>query len=140
MCIIRFDWSIALYIFTLLPRNASFLIVKTVVSGKKSAMLWFFFRQNFNRSLCKNIFLVSSHSCPLPLVRAPPHLTLSPSPNTLLLCPFLSYSPSTASPFVCYTISNAFNSRSTSWIILADEGVPFLIPIYASVLWRFPLV
>ena len=28
VCIIRFDWLMALYLFTLLPRNASFIIVK----------------------------------------------------------------------------------------------------------------
>ena len=38
MCIIRFDWLVALYLFISLVRNASFLIVKTVVSGKKSVM------------------------------------------------------------------------------------------------------
>ena len=38
MCIIQFDWLVALYIFTLLPRNTSLLIVNTVVSGKKSVM------------------------------------------------------------------------------------------------------
>ena len=38
MCIIRFDWLIALYLFISLDCNASFLIVKTVVSGKKSVM------------------------------------------------------------------------------------------------------
>ena len=38
MCIIRFDWLIALYLFISLVRNSSFLIVKTVVSGKKSVM------------------------------------------------------------------------------------------------------
>ena len=38
VCIIRFEWLIALYIFTLLPRNASFIIVKTVVLGKISVM------------------------------------------------------------------------------------------------------
>ena len=38
MCIIRLDWLIALYLFILLVRNARFLIVKTVVSGKKSVM------------------------------------------------------------------------------------------------------
>ena len=36
--IIRFDWLIALYIFISLVRNASFRIVKTVVSGKKSVI------------------------------------------------------------------------------------------------------
>ena len=127
VCIIRFDWLIALYLFTLLTRNTSFLIVKKVVSGKKSSQLQpitvqenifgefalaphtfgpctsptdtFFFRHNFTRSLCKNIFLVSSHLRPLPLVRAPPQLKLSPSPTTFRLFLFLSDSPSTAASF-----------------------------------------
>ena len=38
VCIIKFYWLIALYIFTLLPCNASFLIVKNSFSGKKSLM------------------------------------------------------------------------------------------------------
>ena len=38
MCIIWFDWLIALHIFISLVRNAIFLIVKTVVSGKKWVM------------------------------------------------------------------------------------------------------
>ena len=38
VCMVRFDWLIALYIFISLVRNASFLIVKTVVSGKKSVI------------------------------------------------------------------------------------------------------
>ena len=38
MCIIRFDWLIALHLFISLVHNTIFLIVKTVVSGKKSMM------------------------------------------------------------------------------------------------------
>ena len=38
MCILQFYWLVALYIFISLVRNASFLIRKTVVSGKKSVM------------------------------------------------------------------------------------------------------
>ena len=52
------------------------------------------------------------------------HLTLFSLPTTFLLCPFLSASISAAAPFSRYTISNAFNSRLTSWMILAKGGVP----------------
>ena len=71
MCIIRFDWLIALYLFISLVWNASFLIVKTVVSGKKSVTsinhcaitscwwvcacaphLWFVHLPNWHFSLC----------------------------------------------------------------------------------------
>ena len=83
----------------------------------------FFFRINCNISLYKNIVLVGSHSRPLSLVCVPPHMTLFPSPTTFRLFPFLSASPSTAALFERYTISNAFNARSTSWIILAEESV-----------------
>ena len=38
VCIIQFDWLIALYIFISLFRNMSFIIVKPVVAGKKSVM------------------------------------------------------------------------------------------------------
>ena len=62
MRILRFNWLICLYLFMSLVRIASFLIVKIVVSGKNSLIFRFFFRHNFNRSLCKNIFLVSDHS------------------------------------------------------------------------------
>ena len=123
-----------------LVRNASFIIVKNSCVREELIDPPFFFRHNFNISLRKNIFLVSSHSRPLPLVCAPPQLTLYPSPTTFRLCPFLSASPSTAAPFARYTISNAFNARLTSCIICAEEGFPFLIPIYASVHWKFPLV
>ena len=70
MCIIRFDRLIALYIFISLVRNASFLIVKTVVTGKKLVVstnhcartscwwvsdcaphLWFVHLSNWNFSL-----------------------------------------------------------------------------------------
>ena len=37
---------------------------------------------NVNKSLCKNIFLVSSRLCTLTLVYAPPQLTIPPSPTT----------------------------------------------------------
>ena len=52
------------------------------MSGDNSVMLCFFFWRNFNKSLWKNIFLVSSHSNTSTLVRAPPQLTLYPSPTT----------------------------------------------------------
>ena len=38
VCIIWFDWVISLYLFISLVCNGSFLIVKTVVSGKKLVM------------------------------------------------------------------------------------------------------
>ena len=38
VCILRFDWLIVLYIFMSLVCNVSFLIVKTIVLGKKSVM------------------------------------------------------------------------------------------------------
>ena len=74
MCIIRFDWLIALYIFISLVCNASFIIVKN--SGVREEV------SDANKSLCKNIFLVSSRLFTSPLVRAPPQLTLFTSPTT----------------------------------------------------------
>ena len=44
--------------------------------------------------------------------------------TTFRLCPFLSATPSNAAPFARYTRSNAFNARSTSSIILAEEDAP----------------
>ena len=82
MCIIQNDWLIALYLFISLVCNRSFLIIKTVLSGKNSVIFRFFFRHNCNKSLWKNIFLVSLHSCTSPLVCAPTQLPLSPSPTT----------------------------------------------------------
>ena len=68
--------------FTPLPCNTSFLIVKHSCFREELSGIVFFFRCNFNKSLCKNIFLVSLHSRPLPLVHAPPQMILSPSPTT----------------------------------------------------------
>ena len=55
MCILLFDWSIALYLFISLVRNASFLIVKN--SGVREEV------SDVNKSLCKNILSVSSRLC-----------------------------------------------------------------------------
>ena len=74
MCIIRFDWLIAFYVFISLVRNASFLIVKN--SGVREEV------SDVKESLCKNIFLVSLCLCNSPLVRVPPQLTLFTSPTT----------------------------------------------------------
>ena len=74
MCILRFDWLIGVYLFISLVRNASFLIVKS--SGVREEV------SDVNKSLCKNIFFVSSRLCTSPLVRAPPQQTLFTSPTT----------------------------------------------------------
>ena len=58
VCIIRFDWLIALYLFTLLHRNASFLIVKNSCVKEEVS--------DVNKSMCKNIFLVRSRLCTSP--------------------------------------------------------------------------
>ena len=57
-----------------LVRNASFLIVKDSCVREELS--------DVNKSLRKNIFLVSSQLCTSPLVRVPPQLTLFPSPTT----------------------------------------------------------
>ena len=77
-----FDWLIALYLFTQLPHNASFLIVKNSGVREEFSDVVFFFQRNFKKSVCKNIFLVSLHSRTFPLVRAHPYLTISLSPTT----------------------------------------------------------
>ena len=74
MFIILFDWLIAFYNFISLVCNMSFLIVKN--SGVREEV------SDVNKSLCKNIFLVSSRLCTSPLVCAPPQLELFTSPNT----------------------------------------------------------
>ena len=99
LCILWFDFLIDLYHFTPLPCNTIFLIVKHSCVREEPSYVFFFFRHNFNKSLYKNIFLVSLHSRPLPLIRAPPQLTLFISPNTFYLCPILSANPLTASSF-----------------------------------------
>ena len=115
--------SLSFYPITL---QHEFTNCKTHLCQLKISDVVFFFRHNFKRSLFNNIFLVSSHLCPLPLVRSPPQMTLFPSPTTFRLCTFLSSIPSTAAPFERYTISNTFNAISISWIILDEEGVPIL--------------
>ena len=72
VCIIQFYWLIAFYLCNLLPCNTSFPIVKKCCVREEVSDAVFFFRHNFNRSMCENIFLVSLHVRPLPLVRAPP--------------------------------------------------------------------
>ena len=74
MCIIWFDWLIALYLFISLVCNTSFLIVKNIGVREEDS--------DVKKSLCKNIFLVSSCLCTSSLVRAPPQLTLFTSPTT----------------------------------------------------------
>ena len=74
MCIIQFDWLIALYIFISLVRNARYLIIKN--SGFREEV------SDVNKSLCKNIFLVGSCLCTSPLICVPLQLTLFTSPTT----------------------------------------------------------
>ena len=74
VCIIRFYWLIDLYLFTLLSRNASFLIVKYSCVREELS--------DVNKSLCNNIFLVSSRLCTSTLVCAPPQLKIPPSLTT----------------------------------------------------------
>ena len=69
VCIIRFDWLIALYLFFSLVCKESFIIVKN--SGVREEL------SDINKSLCKNILLMSSQLCISTLVRAPPQLILS---------------------------------------------------------------
>ena len=68
--------------FYLVSSQREFLTIKTVVSGNNLVIFHFFFRHNCNKSLWQNIFLVISHLCASPLVRAPPQLPLSPSSTT----------------------------------------------------------
>ena len=82
MCIIQYYWLIVLYLFISLVRIASFLIVKNSGVREELSYLPFFFRHNCNKSLWKNIFLVSLHSRTSSLVHVPPQLPLSPSHNT----------------------------------------------------------
>ena len=81
-CIWLFDWLISLYLLSLLTCNASFLTVKNSCVREEHSDVVFFFQRSFNKLICKKIFLVISHSRPLPLVRAPTQLTLFPSPTT----------------------------------------------------------
>ena len=87
---------------------------------KKSVMFCFLFRHNCNKPLFKNIFLVSSHSCPSPLVRAPPRLTLFPSHTTFHVCLTVKAKPTiNYSYFITY--SNTINS---SGLWLDKSGYP----------------
>ena len=56
MCIIRYYWLIALYIFISLVRIASFLIVKTLVSGKNSVIPFFLMTQFQQTTVKEHIF------------------------------------------------------------------------------------
>ena len=115
--------NITLY-FISLVQNSSFSIIKNSCVREELIDLPFFFRHNCNKSMWKNIFLVSLNSKTSPLVHSPPQLKLFPLPNSLLLCPFLYASPSSAALFVQKMISNTHKALSTSSIILADENLP----------------
>ena len=52
------------------------------MSGKNSVIFRLSLRQNYYKSLWKNIFLVSLHSFTSPLVRSPHQLPIFPSPTT----------------------------------------------------------
>ena len=127
MRIIKFDWLIVLYIFIALVRIASFLIVKNSGFREELTELPSFHKTQLQQITVKEHLFGEFALTTLtfgPCISTSDHLTLSPLPTTFLLCPFLSASPSTAAPFSRYTISNAFNSRLTSWIILYEEGAP----------------
>ena len=83
MCIIQYELLIALYIFILLFSKRVFNHKNSRVREELS-YLTFFFRHNCNKSLCKNIYLVSLYSYTSLLVCATPQLTLLNSPNTCL--------------------------------------------------------
>ena len=59
MRILRFNWLICLYLFMSLLRIASFLIVKTVVSGKNSVMS----KNHCARTSCWWFFACAPHIC-----------------------------------------------------------------------------
>ena len=97
VCIMLFDWLIALYLFISLVRNASFLIVKTVVSGKKSMM---------SKNHCARTYFWWVHACA-------PHLWFMHLPNWH----FSLHLPPLQHPSM-YTVDNfqrlIFGSLSTS--------------------------
>ena len=93
--ILWFDWLIALYIFTLLTRNASFIIIKHSCVREELS--------DVNKSLCKNIFLVSSRLCISPLVCAPPPTDTS----YFIYHPFNGPSMYTVDNFQCLRFGNS---------------------------------
>ena len=103
-------------------------------------MLCFFFRHNFNRLLCMNIFFMSSHSRPLSLVCAPPQLKLFPSPATFHMFPFLSASPSNLAPFCVVDNSQSFQRHiyiflNPCWIRCSHFRFPCTLLSYGNFLW-----
>ena len=136
VCIIWFNWLIALYFFTLLPCNSIFLIVKKLYQGRTQLCCVFLRKQLQQINVQEHIFGEFALG-PLTFgLCTPPQLALFPSPTTLCMCSFLPDSPSTAAPFARYKIFNAFNARYTSSVILAEEGVP----IFDSYIRFSPLV
>ena len=136
VCIIWFNWLIALYFFTLLPCNSIFSNRKKVVSGENSVMLCFSSETTSTDKCARTYFWWVRTWSPYLWSVHPPQLALFPSPTTLCMCSFLPDSPSTAAPFARYKIFNAFNARYTSSVILAEEGVP----IFDSYIRFSPLV
>ena len=117
-----------LYFYPISPQR-EFFNKKNSCSREEISDLPFFFRHNCNKSLWKNLFLMSYNSGPSTLVRATFQLKLSPSPTSFLLCPFLPASLSNEATFARKMMPINSNAQSTSSIILAEEGV---LPICKS--------
>ena len=76
--------------FCLIILQREFFNNKNSGVREELSYLPFFFWHNCNKSLWKNIFLVSSHSWTSPLVRAPNQLPLLPSTTTCVVDNFQS--------------------------------------------------
>ena len=124
VCIIRSGWLTGIYIFTLLPPITSFRIINCFrVREEVSYVVFFLQTQLQHITVQGNIF----GEFALALLTF--GLCTSPTDTFTFtyyfrLCPFLSDIASTDAPFALYKISNTFNARSTSSIILSEEGVP----------------
>ena len=98
VCIIQYDWLIALYLFIPLVCIASFLIVKNSGVREELSDLPFFLWHNFKNHFERTYFWWVRNR--------DPHLWLVHIPNwhfslnlPFFLCPFLSAIPSTSAPF-----------------------------------------
>ena len=122
--IIKYDWLIVLYIFIPLVRIASFLIIKNICVWKEITDL-----PSFHKTQLQQI-TVEEHIFGAFALAS---LTFGPCTSTSDNFPFTYHFPpvpiSISKPFNCspiFTIHNfqRFHARSTSWVILGEEGVP----------------
>ena len=124
VCILKFDCFVALYLFISLICNADFIILKNSGVREELTDVVFFLETQLQQiTVQEPVFCEFALT---PLTFGPCTSPTDSFPFTYHF-PFVSIpisQPLNCSPICRVEISNAFDARSISWIILAKEGVP----------------